>query len=129
MPISRHRLFLSVGPATGLMVALSACAPAVVHVPCVAAPPGLVIPDEKWTPYERCPPPVAVVRPVASAGGPGGGAGSGPAPDPAPEPERGPQYSQTGGGQAVGVQGDEFSQTGGGAVAFDGETRIEANAR
>lgn len=130
MPISRSNLLLHAGAGAGLALVLASCAPAVVHVPCVAAPTGFVIPDEKWTPYDRCPPPVAVVRPSVPAGSAGGGAGPAPTPDPGPRPEGGLQYSQTGDGLAVGVENEEFSQAGGGnAVAFDGENRIEANAR
>lgn len=117
----------------GLVLVAASCAPAVVHVPCIAAPAGYVIPDEKWTPYARCPQPVPVVKKAGPAGGgvvPDPGPGPGPSPQPDPKPAPKPEYSAAQPDEALAVQGDEFAKADrNGAVAIESGTRIDANAR
>lgn len=113
----------SVAGALGLAALVAACSPVRTVVPCVVAPPGHVIPDEKWTPYDRCPELPPVVAP-AVPGGPGAPSGptdpGHPPSDPRP-PKTGPEGSAVLGGNPVAIQGDEFSRiTPDGPIAGDG---------
>jgi hypothetical protein len=115
----------------GLIAVTSACSPVVTQVPCVIAPQGYVIPDEKWTPYARCPVPAVIAAPtVPGAPGHPDDPDVPHPPPPRPEPEAELQYSVTRPGElALAVEDDERSITGeDGAFAIDGDGGIHVDA-
>ena len=139
-------------PRTALLFIVAGCAPAVEPVTCLSAPVGYVV-EDKWSPYDVCPPAAVVVPFISAVPGSAGEDNSSdrqsdgnvpkekpaekpPAKEP-PAPARQPEAQSSAaiagqGAAAVEVRNGvvQTSRTGGGrgATATDGDVSISANA-